>query len=67
MAANHISRYTDRRYRQLEPLQFGRTQSEAKPMIARRSGPLNHRIPSVGLSNETGTTDSDLGGSLPSK
>jgi hypothetical protein len=39
----------------------GRIQSEAKPIIFRRSLPLNHLIPSVRVSDESGTAHSDLG------
>lgn len=37
----------------------GRIQSEAKPIIFRRSLPLNHLIPSVRVSDESGTAQSD--------
>jgi hypothetical protein len=40
----------------------GRIQSEAKPIILRRSLPLSHLIPSVRVSDESGTAHSDLGG-----
>jgi hypothetical protein len=39
----------------------GRIQSEAKPIIFSRSLPLNHLIPSVRVSDESGTANSDLG------
>jgi hypothetical protein len=38
----------------------GRIQSEAKPIILRRSLPLSHLIPSVRVSDESGTAHSDL-------
>jgi hypothetical protein len=38
----------------------GRIQSEAKPIIVRRSLPLNHLIPSVRFSDESGTAQRDL-------
>jgi hypothetical protein len=40
----------------------GLIQSEAKPIILRRSLPLSHLIPSVRVSDESGTAHSDLGG-----
>jgi hypothetical protein len=43
----------------------GRIQYEAKPIIVSRSLPLNHLIPSVPMSDESGTAHSDLrGGSV---
>lgn len=39
----------------------GRIQSEAKPIILSRSLPLSHLIPSVRVSDESGTAHSDLG------
>jgi hypothetical protein len=39
----------------------GRIQSEAKPIILRRSLPLSHLIPSVRVSDESGTAQRDLG------
>jgi hypothetical protein len=39
----------------------GRIQSEAKPIIFSRSLPLSHLIPSVRVSDESGTAHSDLG------
>ena len=39
----------------------GRIQSESKPIIFRRSLPLSHLMPSVRLSDESGTAHSDLG------
>jgi hypothetical protein len=39
----------------------GRIQSEANPIILRRSLPLSHLIPSVRVSDESGTAHSDLG------
>ena len=38
----------------------GRIQSEAKPIIFRRSLPLSHLMPCVRLSDESGTAHSDL-------
>jgi hypothetical protein len=38
----------------------GRIQSETKPIIFRRSLPLSHLIPSVRVSDESGTAHSDL-------
>ncbi len=38
----------------------GRIQSEAKPIILSRSLPLSHLIPSVRVSDESGTAHSDL-------
>lgn len=38
----------------------GRIQSEANPIILRRSLPLNHLIPSVRVSDESGAAHRDL-------
>ncbi|NHW99066.1 hypothetical protein [Pseudomonas koreensis] len=38
----------------------GRIQSEAKPIILSRSLPLSHLIPSIRVSDESGTAHSDL-------
>ncbi len=38
----------------------GRIQFEAKPIILSRSRPLSHLIPSVRVSDESGTAHSDL-------
>ena len=38
----------------------GRIQSEVKPIILSRSLPLSHLIPSVRVSDESGTAHSDL-------
>jgi hypothetical protein len=38
----------------------GRIQSEAKPIIFSRSLPLSHLIPSVRVSDESGTAQRDL-------